>query len=38
MTAHTGEDMVQGEQASIAGGWTNLYYHYGYQSDNFSES
>lgn len=24
MTAHTGEDMVQGEQASIAGEWINI--------------
>lgn len=38
MTPHTGEDIVQGEQASIAGGQINLYYHYGYQYDSFSEN
>lgn len=37
-TAHTGEDMEQGEQSSIAGGIEILYKHAGDQSGGFSEN
>jgi hypothetical protein len=38
LSAHAGEEVEQGEHASVTGGSANMYSHYGNQSGSSSES